>query len=433
MSSQLLILFLLVLINAFFSASEIALISLNDNKIKAMAEEGDVKAIKLNNLLKEPGKFLAAIQIGITFAGFLASAIASESFADKLVILSQKISLSISPQLLKSLSMMLITIILSYFTLVLGELVPKRIAMKKYEEISKIIVGPLSFLAYITSPFVKFLNFSSNIFLKLFRIDPDKDDSDVTEEEIRMMISIGEEKGTIEEIEKELINNIFDFNDKYTKDIMTHRTNVVALSNDAILEEIIPIIHQEKYTRFPIYKDSIDNIIGILHVKDLIQYIIDYKKNDDFSLDNIIRKPYFVPDSKPIDELFRELKLVRTHLVVVIDEYGGTAGIITIEDLLEEIVGNILDEYDDEETNYKTIDEKTFIFNGAICLDDVEKILDIELPVDDYDTLSGFVISLIGRIPEENEKPTVNTKGLTLTVEKIQDKKIAIIKVIKQD
>lgn len=433
MSSQLLILFLLILINAFFSASEIALISLNHNKIKVIAEEGDVKAIKLNNLLKEPGKFLATIQIGITFAGFLASAVASESFADKLVFLSQKIGLSISPQLLKSLSVMFITIILSYFTLVLGELVPKRIAMKKYEEISKIVVEPLSFLAYITSPFVKFLNFSSDIFLKLVRIDTDKDESDVTEEEIRMMISIGEEKGTIQEIEKELINNIFDFNDKYAKDIMTHRTNVVALSNDAILEEIIPIIHLEKYTRFPIYKDSIDNIIGILHVKDLIQYIIEHQKNDKFSLDNIIRKPYFVPDSKPIDELFRELKLVRTHLVVVIDEYGGTAGIITIEDLLEEIVGSILDEYDDEETNYKTIDDKTFILNGAICLDDVEKILDVELPVDDYDTLSGFVISLIGRIPEENEKPTVNTQGLTLTVEKIQDKKIAIIKLIKHD
>lgn len=429
---EILVLFILIMLNGFFAASEMALISLNDNKIKAMAEEGDKKAIQINNLLKEPSKFLATIQIGITLAGFLASAFAADTFAEKLVYLIRSTGITTSEVWLKNISMIFITLILSYITLVFGELVPKRIAMKKAESIAEFVVGPISVLFIIASPFVKLLSLSTNFFVKLVGIDPYEEDDTITEEEIRMMIEIGEEKGTIDYIEKEMLNNIFEFDDKTVADIMTHRMDIAAIPIEASLAEIIELINREGFTRFPVYEGGIDNIVGILHAKDIIKSIdIDKIKEANFKVRDLIRPPYFVPSSKKTDELFRELQKNKVHMAIIIDEYGGTAGLVTMEDLIEEIVGNILDEHDEEEKNIEKQDENTFIINGRVNLEVVGDLFDVKLPIDEYETLNGFIIGQLGRIPQQGERPEIEYNGLMFKVEEVKDKKITKVKVCK--
>ena len=295
MLSQLFLLIMLIVLNAFFAASEIALISLNENKIKYMADEGNKKAKQIKKVLSEPSKFLATIQIGITLAGFLASAFAAESFAGRLVNLIKKTQVPVSENILKTAAVIIITIILSYFTLVLGELVPKRLAMKKAEPIS-FVVSPLYFLSMAASPFVKLLTVSTNFVVRLFGIDPHADERQITEEEIRMLVDVGEERGAIDETEKEMINNIFEFDNKIVSEIMTHRTDIVGIPITANLKDIIEVITIKKFTRYPVYEDDIDNIIGILNITDLIQLLED--KGQEFSLEKIMRQPYFVPESK---------------------------------------------------------------------------------------------------------------------------------------
>jgi putative hemolysin len=428
--TEIFVLVILVIMNAFFAASEIALISLNDNKIRLQAEDGDKKAIILQNLLSEPSKFLATIQIGITLAGFLASAFASETFAEPLVRFLVSVGVPVPEVWLKTASMLVITMILSYFTLVLGELVPKRLAMKKAETIARFVAGPLQILSVLTAPFVKMLTVSTNFFVRLFGVDPNAEEDQVTEEEIRMMVDVGEEKGAIHVSEKEMINNIFEFNNKTVSDIMTHRTDIAALPIDASLREVIDFINNEKYSRIPVYEDNIDNIVGVMHSK----YAFKFVTNDDmsnFSLKELIRQPYFVPESKRTDELFKELQQNKTHMAIIIDEYGGTAGIVTLEDLIEEIVGNIFDEDDDEEKELEKIDDNTFIIKGSISLDEAQEILGATLPVDDYETLSGFIIGQIGRIPEKGDEPTIEFNEFVFKVEEVEEKKVSKVKVCR--
>ncbi|AEV67648.1 hemolysin family protein [Acetivibrio clariflavus] len=431
MFTELLVLIILIVLNAFFAASEIALISMNDTKLKLMAEEGNKRAVLLKKLVDEPSKFLATIQIGITLAGFFASAFAADNFSERLVDLIKLTGVPIPDSILKNVSVILITIVLSYFSLVFGELVPKRVAMKKAESIAMLVASPLNFLSSVTSPFVKFLTFSTNTIVRIFGIDPNKEEDNVTEEEIRMMVDVGEEKGAIDETEKEMINNIFEFNNKVVSEIMTHRTEISALPVDATLDEVIELINTEKYSRIPVYEDTIDNIIGIMHSKYLIKYIAEGGDRDNFDLRNLIRKPYYVPTSKRTDELFKELQRQRIHMAVIIDEYGGTAGIVTLEDLLEEIVGNIFDEDDEVEKEIEKIDENTFIINGTTSLDTVRDYLEVDLPTDDYDTLSGFLIGQLGRIPEENDKPSIEFNGLVFKIDKVDEKRVAKVKVCK--
>jgi len=429
--TEILFLMVLVVLNAFFAASEIALISLNDNKIKLMAEEGNKKAMLLKNLLGEPSRFLVTIQIGITLAGFLASAFAAESFSGRLVDLIKQTGVPIPDEWLKNISLVVITIVLSYFTLVLGELVPKRLAMKKAEPISMFAVGPLNFLSIVTSPFVKLLTMSTNFFVRLFGVDPNEKDEKVTEEEIRMMVDVGEEKGTIHETEKVMINNIFEFNNKTVSEIMTHRTDIAALPVGASLDDVTSFINQEKYSRIPVYEDNIDNIVGVMHSKYLIQYLSEDGNKEKFNLKDIIRQPYFVPASKRTDELFKELQQNKTHLAVIIDEYGGTAGIVTLEDLIEEIVGNIFDEDDEIEKDMEKIDDNTFIIKGSVSLNEVQEALEANLPLDDYETLSGFIIGQLGRIPEKGDKSTIEFNELVFKVEEVEEKKVSKVKVCR--
>ncbi|GGF98234.1 hemolysin family protein [Paenibacillus abyssi] len=430
MSIEILVLILLIVLNAFFAASEIALISLNDNKIKAMAEAGHKKAKLLQNLLSEPSRFLATIQIGITLAGFMASAFAAERFAGRLAEFLYAAGVPMQQSLLQTISLIAITLVLSYFTLVMGELVPKRLAMQKAEAVSMFAVRPLTLLSKVSAPFVKLLTLSTNLIVRMLGVDPHANKEQVTEEEIRMMVDVGNENGAIQETEKMMINNIFEFDNKTVSDIITHRTKVVCIPHDLSLKEVANLIHVEKYTRFPVYEDQMDNIIGILHVKDLFQYI-EHDTSKEFDLKSIIRAPYFVPESKRTDELFKDLQKNKVYMAVVIDEYGGLAGIVTIEDLLEEIVGNIFDEHDEEEKEIEILDDNTFLINGIVSLRTLKEVLNVEMPVDEYDTLSGFVIGHLGRIPDQGEQPEVEFNGIIFKVEVVNEKRIGKVKVYK--
>ncbi|QGQ44400.1 HlyC/CorC family transporter [Metabacillus sediminilitoris] len=428
---EIFILIVLIIVNAFFAASEIALISLNDNKVKLLAESGDKKAKLLHSLLSEPSRFLATIQIGITLAGFLASAFAAESFAGRLAELLYEWGVPVSKEVLGTISVIVITLVLSYFTLVLGELVPKRLALQKAEPISNFAVLPLTFLSKISSPFVKLLTISMNFIVRLFGVDPDAEDENVTEEEIRMMVDVGKERGTIQEAEKVMINNIFELDNKTVSDIMTHRTNIIAIPLNYGLIETVRLVNVEKYTRFPVYEGDIDHIVGILHVKDLIQFIENCEENN-FHLKELLRDPYFVLESKRIDELFKQMQMYNIHMAIAIDEYGGTDGVVTIEDVIEEIVGNIFDEYDDREIDDEEItmlDQHTYLIPGTTNLYVVEDLLKIEFPSEDYDTISGFVIGQLGYIPNEIEKPEIEFENIRFSVEEMDDKRILQLRV----
>ena len=424
---QLLILLILILLNAYFAAAEIAYISLNDAKIAKQAKEGNKKAKQIEQMLKNPSKFLATIQIGITLAGFLSSAFASDAFADQLAPILNSWIPAISLGVWKGISIVIITIILSYFTLVLGELVPKRIAMKYYEKIAFSTINVIKGLSVVTGPFVKLLTFSTNVVSKLFGVS-EKEEETVTEEEIKMMIDEGQEKGTIEEEEKKLLNNVFAFNDIIVSEVMTPRTEMYAIEINSKIEDILEEIDEYKYSRIPIYEDTIDNIQGILFIKDLLKYM---RYNQEINIKDIMREPYFVPESKEIDELFRELQKNKQQMAIVIDEYGGTDGLITMEDILEELVGNIFDEYDDEEIDYTKIDDNTYLLSGSLSLYDVKKILNVDIPEGDYETLSGYLIEKLGRLPEENEHPIIEDEDLTYKIDEYGDKRIKYVKVCK--
>lgn len=425
---QIIVLIILIALNAFFACSEIAFISLNDAKIEKEAKGGNKKAKQIHKMIKEPSKFLATIQIGITLAGFLSSAFASEAFASELApILDRLIPLGVG--VWNSISIVIITIILSYFTLVFGELVPKRIAMKNYEKIAYATVGIIRSIAIFTLPFVKLLTFSTNVVSKIFGVSAE-DEETVTEEEIRMMVDVGEEKGTIEEEERELINNVFEFNDKVVSEVMIHRTEIFAVDVKSNVSDILKEIDDFKYSRIPVYEDTIDDIKGILYTKDLIKFL---KKQKDGKVKNIMREAYFVSENKPIDDLFRDLQRNKKQIAIVVDEYGGTSGIITMEDILEELVGNIFDEYDDVEVDYEKVDDNTYLINGNVSIYDLKKILEVEIPEGEYDTLSGYLIELLGRIPEDNEKPVIETPKVTYKIEEYEDKRIIKVKACKNN
>ena len=430
MLSQLIILAVLIFLNAFFAASEIAFISLNDTKIEKQAKDGNKKAKQIEKMLKTPSKFLATIQIGITLAGFLSSAFASDTFAEKLAPILFQCMPFLSLGVWKSISIIIITIILSFFTLVFGELVPKRLAMKNYEKIAFGTIGIIRAISIITSPFVKFLTLVTNSISKLFGVGENEERS-VTEEEIKMMVDQGEEKGTIKEEEKELINNVFEFNDITASEIMKHRKDIFAvdinISNDELMEELSK--EEYRYSRIPVYDETIDEIKGILYIKDVLKNI--GKKN--FKVKNVVKDAYFVSQTRLINEVFKELQKNKMQIAIIIDEYGGTAGLITMEDILEELVGDIYDEYDKEEKEFEKIDENTYIIVGSMPIYDVNKLLNANIPEGDYDTLSGFLQEKLGRIPEEEENPIIETKEVTYKIEKYEDKRILKVKACKNN
>ena len=428
MATQFIVLAILILVNAFFAATEIAFISINDAKIEKQAKEGNKKAKQIRKMLKEPSKFLATIQIGITLAGFLSSAFAADAFADDLApALQNLIPLGLS--VWKNISIVIITMILSYFSLVFGELVPKRLAMKKAEKIAFGTVKIVRAISIITAPFVKLLTASTNGISKIFGIS-ETDEDTVTEEEIRMMVDVGEEKGSIEEEEKELINNVFEFNDKVVSEIMIHRKDIYAIDIESDINDILKELDEYKYSRIPVYEDNIDNIVGLLFIKDLLANI---NKKEKVKISNLLREAYFVSENKQINELFKDMQRNKHQIAIVLDEYGGTAGLVTMEDIIEELVGNIFDEYDDEEKDYEKIDDNTYLISGSVSIHDLRKILNVQIPDGEYDTLSGYLIEKLGRIPSDDEKPIIETERVTYKIEDYEDKRIIWVKACRNN
>ncbi|MBC2582459.1 hemolysin family protein [Clostridium sp. DJ247] len=422
---ELLLILFLTLLNAFFSASEMAIVSINRAKISHLASEGNKKAVSLLKLLDEPSKFLATIQVGITLAGFLASASAATSISKPLARLFREISIPITDKI----AMVLVTVLLAYITLVLGELLPKRIALQNSQTIAMIAVTPILFISKIALPFIKILTASTNFLMRIFDIDAKEIEEKVSEEEIRMMISVGEENGVINETEKEMIDGIFEFDNMLAREIMTPRTSVFAINVNMPIRELISNVLEKKFSRIPVYEDDIDNIVGIIYMKDLFAKMAKDNLNQQ-TIRSILRSAYFVPETKNTDVLFRELQATKNHMAVLIDEYGGFSGIVTMEDLIEEIVGNIFDEYDELNNEViKKVDTNTYVVDGLVLIDDINETLHVNLPSDNYDTVGGFVVDLLGSIPDECKEYTIEYENLIFKVEEVEEKRISKLKI----
>ena len=421
---KLLVLIVLILVNAFFAAAEIAVISLSETKLKKQAEEGDKKAKKLLALTQTPDHFLSAIQIAITLAGFLSSAFAADSFSDPLVQwLVERGVTQIPEGTLNTLMVIVITIVLSYFSLVLGELVPKRIAMKKTESVARMTVGAVCTVATVCRPIIWLLSKSTNGVLRLLHIDPKADEEDVSEDEIRMMVDLGEERGTIETAEKELIENIFEFNNSTAEDVMVHRTDMVMVRSSDTPEEILNTIRQSGLSRFPVYEEDADDIVGILSTR---VYLLNTQQAHPKPLRELLYPAYFVPESVRTDVLFRDMQSKKVHLAIVVDEYGGTSGLVTMEDLLEEIVGNIYDEFDpQEEAELVQLEENLWQVSGSCDLEQLSQALGITFPEDqEFDTLGGLVFAQLSVIPSDGEELELDAYGLHIKVLNFTDRRV---------
>ena len=413
----------LILINGFFAATEVAVLSLNEAKLRHDADEGDHVAAQLLRLSETPNKFLSTIQVCITLAGFLGSAFAADQFASRLAGAFLAAGATVDPAVLNSLCVVLITLVLSYFTLVLGELVPKRIAMQNPEKYARKVYRVLQVCSTLFKPVVWLLSASTNGILRLIGIDPNAEPEEVTEEEIRMMVDMGGESGAIEENEKEMIENIFEFNNHSAEDVMTHRTDVSSIWVGESSEEILKTIRETGLSRFPVYDEDMDDIIGTLSTR---EFLLNQQAETPAPLRELIRPAYFVPETVQADALFRDMQMKKIHMAIVVDEYGGMSGIVTMEDLLEEIVGNIYDEFDPQaEAEIARVDEDTWRISGTAPLEDVAEALQVELPLEeDYDTLGGLIFSQFTLIPQDGSTPEVDVAGLHIQVEKIEDHRV---------
>ena len=427
--SQLLLLIFLTLVNAFFASAEMAAVSVNKNKIKILAEnEGNKKAELILKLLEEPTKFLSTIQVAITLSGFLASASAATSFSKPLGKLLAQWGIGYPYN--ENISLVFVTIILSYFTLVFGELVPKRIALQKAEFISLFSVKIILIVSKITSPFIKLLSLSTNFVLHLLGMKDEKLEENISKEEIKSMIEAGQANGVFNETEKEMINSIFEFDDITAGETMIARTDVYMVNIDVPVSEYIDELLSKKYARVPVYQNTSDNIIGTLHMKDLI---LEARKNgfENVDIKGILHKPYLAPESKKIDELFKDMQKNRKSMAIIIDEYGGFAGIITMEDLVEEVMGEIEDEHDISSPQITKIDKFTYMVNGLISLDELNEKFGVNIESKGYNTLSGYITSIIGVVPNKiYEGKELDTDKLRLKIEKTKENRVEKVKLI---
>ncbi|MBO5164972.1 MAG: HlyC/CorC family transporter [Lachnospiraceae bacterium] len=434
---QLLLQAVLIGINAFFAGTEMALVSLNTTKLHRLEEDGDKHAAKLLKLVEEPSAFLSTIQVGITLAGYLGSALAAENFSGYLMTwIYEDLKFTAIPESVMSvIAIFVITLILAYFTLVFGELVPKRIAMQKSYEMAKFSYKIISGISFVMKPIIKFLSFSTNLVLKLMRLKTEAEEEEVTEEEIRMMVDISEETGNIDENEKEWIQNIFDFDDLNVRRVMTPRTDVVAISAEASNEDILQIIEESGRSRYPVYGEDLDDIVGILYARD---FLLALGKEGHVKINDILRSAYFVPESIHADRLFTDMQKKKIHIAIIVDEYGAMEGLVTMEDLVEEIVGNIYDEFDpEEEPEIVKLEENLWKVTGNTAIETMAEELEIELDTEnlDYDTVGGLIISLLQAIPEDGVTFDVEGLGLHIHVEDIVDRRIekAYISKVKQE
>ena len=431
---QVVILFVVILfIHSFFSLVEAAVLAVNGNKLKMLAESGDNKAIELNQYLQNKTRILSTSRVGSSFAVLFCGVVCAGAFAKPLSQYFLEQGWFVFYGNASFWAAVIIILVLTYFVVVFGEMVPKRIGIKNAESVVYRTMGIMKILGVLLRPFTFIFILSANCFARFLGVSSSEVDDNITEEEIRMMVDAGGDSGSIDESEKEMINNIFEFDNTMVGDIATHRTDIVALEIHSTLKEVLEIINEEKYSRIPVYEENIDNIVGVFHVKDIVKYVLNDTKDledQNFDIRPLLMKPYFVPFSKKTDELFEEMQKNKVYMSIVIDEYGGTAGLVTMEDLLEEIVGNIFDEYDDVEEEIKVLDNHTYLMQGTTLLKDVEEFLEVEFAQsEDYDTLGGFLIGQLGRIPNDLEQPEITVDHFVFHIEKIVDKRIELVKV----
>ena len=415
---QIILQVVLIALNAVFACAEIAVITMNDAKLAKLAAEGDKRAVKLARLTSQPARFLATIQVAITLSGFLGSAFAADNFAKRITAALTASGTAIPAATINTISVLLITLLLTFFTLVFGELVPKRVAMKNAEKLALSMAGMINGVAKLFAPLVWLLTVSTNGVLRLLGVDPNAEDEEVTEEEIRMMVDVGSEKGTIEATEKEMIHNVFEFDNVSAEDILTHRTQVDILWLDESDEDWAETIHTTRHSFYPICRDSSDDVVGILDAKTY------FRLNDrtrESVMQQAVQPPRFVPESIKADDLFLDMKRSRNHFSVVMDEYGGMSGIVTMNDLIEVIVGDIDEEEDGEEQIITTVADGVWRTHGSVTLEDISEAIGCPLPVDEYDTLNGLVFSVLNEIPEDGTVFSVDASCLHIEVQQMKN------------
>jgi putative hemolysin len=420
---QIIILVILTMINAFFSCAEMAMVSVNKSKIKRLAEEGKKSAKLVHQFSMEPTKFLSTIQVAITLAGFFSSASAASGLSRPLGEWLSNKNILYGSQI----AFVAVTLTLSYFTLVFGELVPKKVALQQPEAISMFCVKPIKAVSKIAYPFIKLLTFTTNLVTRPFGIKEGDTEEILSREELISLVNEGQAHGVLNKKEKEMINSIMEFDEKVAKEIMTPRINVFAIDIAAPKEEYLDELLNTKFTRIPVYEEEIDNIVGMLYAKDFLKAAVraGYKNID---VRSIMKKPYLVPESKIIKDLFRELQQSKKQIAVLIDEYGGFAGIVTMEDLVEEVMGDIEDEYDPASVKVKKLDENTYLIDGMTSVDELNNMLDLDIYSENYDTLSGYLIDHMGSIPQEHDERVIEIENLVFKLESVKNKRIDKVK-----
>lgn len=423
----------LIALNAIFACAEIAVISMNDNKLAKMAAEGDKRALRLARLTSQPARFLATIQVAITLSGFLGSAFAAENFSGVLVDWLVGTGVAISPNLLESISVVITTLILSYFTLVFGELVPKQVAMRRAEKLALGLSGLISGIGGAFSPIVAFLTFSTNSVLRLFGIDPNQEDENNCEEEIRMIVDVGSENGTIDLEEKQMIQNVFEFDNLSAEEIATHRKDVQILYMEDSMEQWRELIYNSRHTQFPVCEESADHIVGVLDTKV-------YFRMEDKSRENVMQcavaNAHFVPDTVKADTLFRNMKTERYTMAVVLDEYGGMTGIITINDLVEQLVGNLVNDIEEPKTQtIQQMNDGAWEIHGSATIQEISEVLEVTLSDEEYDTFNGLVFHNLGCIPEDGSDIKLTVDKIQIEVKEIRNHLVesAIVRVLKEE
>ncbi len=420
---DLLLLVFFTLLNAFFAGAEMAVVSVNKNRIRSLAEEGNKKAKVIEKLFDDSTKFLSTIQVAITFAGFYSSASAASGISPVLAEWMRGMGIPYSGQIAHN----GVTLVLMFFNLVFGELVPKRIALQKAEAFCMLTVMPVHYISIILSPFIKLLSVSTKLVLKILRMKTEDQEEAVTEEEIKALLKMGNESGTFDDDEREMIDSVFAFDDRTAREVMVPRRDVVTIDIDEPFEELIDEILESRHNRIPVYEENIDNIIGVLHVKDVM---IELRKSglEQINIREMLHKPFFVPETKEADELFRTMQATRRHMALLVDEYGGFSGIVTIEDLVEEIMGDINEEYEDVVPEIQQIGENEYLLDGSILIEDLNDELELKLETENYDTLSGYLIEQLGHIPAKEDRDVIEVDGLVFTVEEVKDNRISRVK-----
>ena len=420
---DLLLLVFFTLMNAYFAGAEMAVVSVNKNRIRSLAEEGNKKAKVIEKLFDDSTKFLSTIQIAITFAGFYSSASAAASISPVLGQWMQGLGIPYSQQI----SHNGVTLVLMFFNLVFGELVPKRIALQKAEAFCMLTVMPVHYISVILSPVIKLLSVSTKLVLKLLRMKTEDEEEAVTEEEIKALLKMGNETGTFEDDEREMIDSVFAFNDRTAREIMVPRREVVTIDVGEPFEELLDEILETRHSRIPVYEENIDNIIGVLHVKDVM---IELRRSEPGQIDirSMLHEPSFVPETKEADELFKTMQETRHHMAILVDEYGGFSGIVTIEDLVEEIMGDINEEYEEVVPDIQAVSEDEYILDGGLLIEDLNEELGLKLETENYDTLSGYLIEQLGHIPGKDDRDVIEVDNLVFHVEEVKDNRITRVR-----